>query len=163
MDPRCAELYFQYGSVLLEESVETSDIFGNAVRRAAERKRELEAQQQDSSTTGEQEAMDVEPQQPEDQMDVEAAPQDATNSVSELADNSEASEAKSSKQEASEDIKQETQAEMPEDIQVAWELLETARVVLEKSHNADYNLVVSVHQRLADLHMELGKSIEYRF
>lgn len=122
-----APFYYRYGNALLEHVMSSSDIFGSAVERAAERQQDaLEAEEEAEEEEGDEEESDAE---------VEA------------------------EEEAAVDQEEDAEPEVrppsvDEDLEVAWELLDAARVIYEK-HDGHKMQLAETHQKLGDLSMEM--------
>jgi hypothetical protein len=184
MSLETAPLYYEYGSILLEAAIQTSNIFGTAVERAAERQSQIIAEgeqdeEPDAREAGEEEELEEEEEEEfidevsdvevsEEVVDDEDEQQEQEQIEDDLQEEQDEEEGDteehitSGKAEAvleslNENNGEQDNEEAPEeddDLQVAWELLETARVIFSK-YPEEKLALAKVYNRLGELGMEM--------
>jgi len=141
MNIECAPFYYKYGAAILDLVVSQADIFGKAVERAAERE-ETAMQEEDDEEEEEEDA------EYEDSEEIEEE-QEAGEEVGE-----EEEAVVSGKDEVVKEEEEES-SDNADDLQIAWECLDTARVILTKESVQDKQLLAQVYYKLADHSMEI--------
>lgn len=159
LHPSTARFYHEYGRALVESSKADQDVFAKIESEtkkgdtdekqeipAEEAAKEASPKNDEEATPAETEAAPSEPSAPT----TDATATEAGSSKAEAPSNEEGGEAATSSTETK------STAEMVEARELAWELLETARVVYEKSGEERHLEIASVHCLLGDVSMEDG-------
>jgi len=143
-------VYLRYGTCLLEHAMQSSDVFGSAVVRAAERKQQEEQAEQEDMELGEDNSAQEEDNDDEvleEDEDGQMLPQDAENKMFPEEDEEE--------EEDGDEQEGDVMEEDADDLQIAWELLDTARLIYSAMGEEALEDLALCFEKLADHSMEM--------